>query len=578
MSALRKLVAAFVFTLLPLLPASALGADASGWDDELFSLEPGTPAEESAAAEASPFSGSAEFDAAAGIASFHISMREGAYIYKDALFFEGEGGVKFESLPLPDPVMHEIPGGNGEVYMNAADLKVRILSAADGSRLTLTYQGCDAQGICYPPQTLTLELAEVASAASADALTEQMHAEQNASGAPQFSSSFAVTLLIFVLMGMGLDLTPCVLPLLGIFSAMIMGSAKQPFLKALRFNLIYLAGLTLTYTALGWIFASLGMRAHAYLQSPAAVIVMTAIFTVMALDCAGIITIRVPKAFNGIIEKRLSSQRRGTALSALCFGLLSGLMTTPCTSAPLAGALLYIAGNGSVLEGTLLFMAIGLGMGIPLLLVGLCGGRFLPKPGSISAYVRRLIAVPLLFAAAVTLMPLFDFSPAFKVGCAAVIMGYFVWITMLQLGIEDRLIRAASSLLYAAAATFVVWMNVNAVSPLPFDELRTMDELSADEDLYVSFSASWCSNCHVMDDETYASDEFKDTLDAAGLRAVRFDLSDPQDPKVKRITERFRLSGVPAAVILRQGEVQSRLDGYQRREDVLRFVGEDAAD
>lgn len=528
-----------------------------------------------------PFTAQGFFDKNSGTISFEITAKDGAYIYKDSLEIEGNAATELVMNKLPKGTMHEDLNGKSEVFFNTLKVSAQLLRANDESEAKLSYRGCDSNGICYPPKTVTVKLESYVSPASIKtSLSSQMAKENDTKkdDMEQLSpSALLMHLALFTLLGTTLDLTPCVLPLLGIFSAMIMGQGAIRLKRALSLNATYLLGLIASYTFLGWIFASLGMRAHIFLSSTLFTLVLGLIFIVLSLDCLGVITLKTPKLLNDKIQQQLSAQKKGSLFSALSFGALSGLMTTPCTSAPLAGALLYVAKQGDITAGTLMFAAIGLGMGLPLVAIGLFGSRFLPKPGAITGTIRELIALPLLFAAFMIMQPLWDYNRIVQIIFASILMLLLVVILMKATHCIPKTYCAIVGIFYAACTGYITYEAQPHEATLPFTSLASLSALDnyPSQKLYISFSATWCGNCHVMDEKIYGKDAFKAELKKQNLNAIRFDLTDPDNEEVAKIATHFKISGVPAALIVRDGEVIRRIDGYREIDDVKAFMQED---
>ena len=558
-----------ILCVLSLSIGTAKGSPAIS--EDLFDL--GTPAQ-TVQATTTPFTTKGTFDVASGTIRFEITAKDGAYIYKDSLAIEAGKNTKLVTDELPQGSLHEDLNGSSEVYFDKVSIKAQVLQSFDNSEAKLSYRGCDNNGICYPPKTFSIKLQKYENTSSVkNSLNSQMaleKAQKNAASDLLTGASLFMHLAIFTLLGASLDLTPCVLPLLGIFSAMIMGQGAISIKRSLGLNGAYLLGLIASYTLLGWIFASLGMKAHAFLSSPIFTLILGAIFIVLSLDCLGMITIKPPKLLNARIEQKLSSQKRGSIFSALSFGALSGLMTTPCTSAPLAGALLYIAKQGDITAGTLMFAAIGLGMGLPLAAIGLFGSRFLPKPGAITGTIRELIALPLLFAAFMIMQPLWNYNCIAQIVFAAVMMLLLVVILMKGTHRIPKSFCALVGIIYAVCTAFVTYEAQPHEASLPFENLASLNMLDnyQSQDLYISFSAAWCGNCHVMDEKVYSKSEFKESLTKANIKAVRFDLTDPNNEEVSRIAAHFQISGVPVALKVKNGKVVDRIDGYHELDEV----------
>lgn len=584
---LTQILALVAIPFLLCLPAPALSEEAL---DPMFDL--GQEAQPEPAA--SPFEGTLSYDSDKKELVLRVEVAPGAYVYLDSISAKGEGAA-LRAAALPEGKAHKGPGGKERQIVDASfTARFKVESASEGATATAIFQGCDSAGICYPPieiscsipafkggddgsSTAAPDAAPSGEAASEDSGSDGMAGleAQEREESSSLPKSFAITLLVMLVTGMGLDLTPCVLPLLGVFSAMIMGAGHRSLRTAILLNVSYLLGLVAAYTALGWIFASAGMQARAVFASPAATIAMAAVFLILALDCAGVISIKVPALFNAAIQKRLSSQRSGAAGSAFVFGALSGLLTTPCTSAPLAAALLYVAQDGSAMRGTLMFVAVGLGMGLPLALAGIFGARILPKPGAYSVYVKKLIALPLVFAAALVLMPLAGWNRWFEALTGAFMMAYFAWITMTALHVPKALHKALASALYGLCTLFTVYTAAAPAGALPFEDVASTEALAglaAKSPLYVTFGASWCENCHALDEDVYSKEKFESLLEEKGLKGVRIDLSDTKSEFSREIAWRFGITGVPAAAVVDGKKISPLLSGYQSFGAVKKFI------
>ena len=250
---------------------------------------------------------------------FTISMASGAYIYRDSIVLTSNSGSLLLAQPnLPEAIEHEDSMGTHLVYFDELQFDASILSAQAGDELTLSYQGCDAQGICYPPQNYSVELIKdvKVSYTKLDQAKQNTHSTTApSSAAPQtepsasqslwsllstetegsaisdfITQNLGIGLLLCFLLGIGLDLTPCVLPMLPIFSALIVskprGGKNVSFAILLRQNLGYALGLSLCYMVLGLIFAALGASFHGFLQHPLVTCTIAILLLVCAAACA----------------------------------------------------------------------------------------------------------------------------------------------------------------------------------------------------------------------------------------------------------------------------------------------------
>lgn len=512
-----------------------------------------------------------------------IQISDGAYIYRDSLKLNApQATLRLEDLPAG--VMHEDFQGESEVYFQQVVIKATILSSEPGDLAVLHYQGCDSQGICYPPAVFSINLPQ-----HQGLLTEIAgHVEQTIEdpdtaalddnglfSAKRMAGSLPLTLAVALLLGIGLDLTPCVLPMLSIFSAFIMGSGRCSFRRALLLNLSYLLGLAFTYTLIGLAFSQLGVLTHAYLQNPYVLLGCSALFLLFALDCAGLIKFDLPFAMSNWVSGAMQSRERGTVGAAALFGALSALLCTPCTSAPLAGALLYVLQTGDILRGTLLFLFIGLGMGLPLFCIGLFGAKFLPRHSELSVLIRRLMAVPLFMAAYLISNHLLG-SWRYTVGLAfwGLLAGYAVFCLLDYFKMKSLLIKGWVAICLAAATAFVASALTFSPHTAPgFTVLEKEFDLNAyrGRPVIVTFAADWCVNCHQMDLEIYGTRTYAAL--SSGVPTVRFDFTDPDNYYNEELARQFKVVGVPYALLLnKHGEVVDTVAGFAGFDEIKELV------
>ena len=549
---------------------------------------------------------------------FTISMASGAYIYRDSIVLTSNSGSLLLAQPnLPEAIEHEDSMGTNLVYFDELQFDASILSAQAGDELTLSYQGCDAQGICYPPQNYSVELIKdvkvsytkldqaaqnpqstTASAPSGAAsqtepsksssLWSLLSTEAEGSAISDFiTQNLGIGLLLCFLLGIGLDLTPCVLPMLPIFSALIvskpLGGKHVSFAILLRQNLGYALGLSLCYMVLGLIFAALGASFHGFLQHPLVTCTIALLLLVCAAACADLFELKVPGFITGPLQERISKVNTKSMGGAFALGVVSAIIASPCTSAPLAGALLYVMQSGNTLMGALVFFVIGLGMATPLLIIGLFGGRYLMKGGMVGDLVKRFLAVVLLFAAYFITRHLMGQAEPFILSFTVFIASLYVIGTIIYFIIKHRLtltwvsVAALLALLPTYLSYHALFAQVRPEAVQPYEgfikvtSLSQLQALQKNGPAFVTFTASWCTNCRYMAHHIYNQAEFL-TL-SAGLTRIVIDISDANNPQTRELINHFRVIGVPYIVTLDdQGQIHSTHIGLASSEMVLDIV------
>ena len=293
--------------------------------------------------------------------------------------------------------------GDVEVYYDVLTATVPVTrpEGASSFELEVSYQGCADAGLCYPPVTkrIAIEMPPPGTASPRDA-APPMVSEQDRLSSLISGGSLLVVMASFFGFGLLLAFTPCVLPMIPILSGIIagQGAAATPR-RSFLLSLVYVLGMALTYTAAGAAFAAAGQQAQAFFQQPWIIIAFTALFVVLALAMFGLFDLKIPAALETRLAGVSGRQKSGSFVGTAIMGALSALVVTACVAPPMVAALAVIGQTGDILRGSLALFAMGIGMGAPLLLVGVAGGRFLPHAGPWMTTVKALFGVLFLAVA-----------------------------------------------------------------------------------------------------------------------------------------------------------------------------------
>ncbi len=550
-----------------------------------------------------------------------IKMADGSYIYRDSLKAE-VNGLQLQPQMLPAGTKIEDIQGTHEVFFTELSLTYDLRSDFAGAEFKFSSQGCSADGICFPPATHTIRLQDFVPYSSSDtkpAAAVLLPAEQaagstadtqttaapdpgvtplQAAAAPDVQNwsagsedqqvlsllgdNFILGLGLCLVLGLLLDLTPCVLPMLPVISAMAAGSAHCSRAQVVRQNAGYALGLCLVYTLLGLLFASAGAYLQGILQHPLFIGAVSLVLLLLALVCADVLKLPQARRFNNYLQNFAARQERGRFGSALILGGVSALIASPCTSAPLAGALLYVMQTGSMAKGAAAFFCIGLGMAAPLFVVGLCGSSLLRRCGRFSLQIRKLLAVLLVIAAVYLLRSLLPPQ------LTAVLLAAVAALGLLFVGAAPAIqhLRQKSylpALLLAAVSLGLFQTIFSALAPreapagaqtfIVVDSLEELAGFNADKVL-LDFTAAWCTNCKTMEARVFSDPEFTQMARQLNLTLVQFDITDVDDPRVQEAIERFKLFGVPYVMVLDRGEVKAAAAGYQDLEQIRKLAAD----
>lgn len=605
--------------LISLLLSCFLTSNAASADDsfdDLFKM-PEVKTEDHTVATV-PFTSTCAYDEPAKI-KCKLNLKAGSYIYKDSVQVVSSDAKAILSS-IPDGIEHTDLNGNSKIIDKSFEVKITLLKASKENVISLLYRGCDSAGICYPEQKTNFVItkdvdvgkdkllnagnsnkAESTNNFSASNLTgnvsEQTYTPENktdsilsSTGAMALSAtdnnnaqnqhslfkasdSFLLILFLCLIFGAALDLTPCVLPMLSIYSATILGGRFESTAHAFKQNLSYLVGLALTYCVLGLIFAQVGVAAHGVLQHPLSLIVMASLLLIFAFDCMGAIHLKVPSCLNAKLEKTISRQKSGTLKKAFVFGALSALIATPCTSAPLAGALIYVISTNSIVKGMLMFLFIGIGMGVPLLIIGTFGSRFLNIFRGKGNVVKNLLAIPLILGSYFIVKHLFGaldeyIEPFVYALCTAYAVGILLHSRKLSI------ILTSSLATFFVIFSFIFFVAENT-QKLPFTYEQSYENLSSykGQKVLITVSADWCSNCHELDKTIYATGAFKEA--SKDLKLIRFDFTKPDTDDNLKLAKKLSIVGVPfVALIDENGKVKGSFTGDVTLSELKALINE----
>lgn len=478
----------------------------------------------------------------------------------------------------------------------------------------LRYQGCADAGLCYPPQTVRVVITDTVAASGgpvaaapvpvkaspvapraggSEPLPSADRGLEDAGGIAGFlgQASLPLILLTFFALGLGLTFTPCVFPMMPILSGLIAGedSSTLTTARAFRLSLAYVLGMASTYALVGTLVGYFGARANVqlWLQTPAVLVGFAFIFVLLALSMFGFYELQLPSFLRDHLDNLSRRQKGGRLAGVFIMGILSALVVSPCVSAPLAGTLVYISTTGDAVLGGLALLALGLGMGTPLIVIGTTGGKLLPRAGNWMLAVKAvfgtgLLAVAIWLVARVipgeaTLLlwaALFGISGIFL---GALEPAAFGWPRLWKgLGI---LFLLYAGFLFAGAMTGqddpvhplgafaheAVAPNATRPQQVGFRRVTTeaalraaLDEArQADKPAVVDFYADWCAACQVMERTTFRDPGVTAAL-GPRLR-LQMDLSE-NTPDQRRLLEIFHLYGPPAMLFFdARGEEEKEL-------------------
>lgn len=342
----------------------------------------------------------------------HFDIADGYYLYKKQFKVSTKNASVGEPVFPPAEQIEDEFFGISDVFYNSVAFSVPVVESQQDGVVKLRYQGCATAGLCYPPTTKVIYLNAVGGTISGQ-LTPPAETTSNTSvpvsqqfdlaSQLQSQENLLLTLLLFLALGIGLAFTPCVFPMYPIVSGIVIGQGKDIKLsRAFTLAFVYVQGMAIMYSLLGLVVASAGVQFQASLQSPFILGTFIVVFVALAAAMFGMYEIQLPSKWQEKVSGMSNAQQRGSLAGVFVMGILSGLIASPCTTAPLTGVLIFIAQSGDMTLGFLALYALSLGMGIPLIIFAMTGGKLLPKAGNWMNTIKvtfgfMLLAVAIIF-------------------------------------------------------------------------------------------------------------------------------------------------------------------------------------
>ncbi|PCH97990.1 MAG: protein-disulfide reductase DsbD [Gammaproteobacteria bacterium] len=562
--------------------------------------------------------------------SFDIA--DGYYLYRHQFRFTNKN-ARITAVELPRGIDHEDEFfGVQQVYKKQLTLLINIEQADENASLTVRYQGCADKGLCYPPTKQVIELDKVLAQAinnDASAVLSALNTENGSSNNTKTNTeantttstqanqvtrvseqhqladmlkqdSLFLTLVAFFIGGLLLSFTPCVFPMYPILTGIIVGAGKdlrKPLTtkKAFTLSFFYVQGMAITYTLLGIVVALAGAQFQAMFQHPVVLIALSILFIFLALSMFGIFNLALPASWQNKLNNISNKQKGGSIFGVVMMGVISGLVASPCTTAPLTGALLYISQTGDVVLGASALYALSLGMGLPLLILGSSGGKLLPKAGAWMNIIKNIFGLLLL---AVPIFLLERFIPAIATEALWALLllataSYFYvenqnsannqakgfWFGARSLVIFMMMFVGANMAYQVVTPNQqgVTSMNQSASSTeLHFIKVTHLDELNAavskanqqGQTVMVDLYADWCVACKEFEKYTFSQSIVQQAL--ANTLLIQIDLTDTGSKDNVALMEHFSVFGLPSILFFDlQGKElsQQRITGFMGAEE-----------
>lgn len=536
-----------------------------------------------------------------------IIMADKIHIYEKTLFYRVITPSASE-LAVTKPKAHDFEGDmvyEKEVVVVIPRKEIEAQVKGDYT-LEIEFQGCSDTGICYQPikKIFSFKGAELGIFDKISKLVKEGNTAKIADILVSESSIFI--LLLFFIFGLLLALTPCIFPMIPILSSIIVsqqgGNEKPSVAQAFFTSLVYVLSMALTYTAVGVIAGLLGADIQTAMQNPWVLTLFAAMFVALAFSLFGYYEIGLPSSWQSRISKASDSAQGKGILGTAIMGLLSALIVGPCVAPPLGGAVLFISHTGDALLGGSALFAMSMGMGMPLLLVGLGAGKFMPRPGGWMTVISQTFGVMMLGLGIFMLSRILPdsltmiFWALLFIG-SALYMGVFNPSSTTQ-GAKKLFQLLAMALLLYGASLFIGGLSGSTSVMRPFEKFtqfngsaandvlmsskkshrgysveRLMNEVSAsDKPVVVDFGKKSCTACTELEEITFPHAKVQEQL--KNFTFIKIDLTDNSDAD-QELLKKFELFGTPNIIFFDKENnylSEKSLTGFVSPEDFAKHL------
>ncbi len=550
---------------------------------------------------------------------FEIKLDKSIYLYDEFLkvsITKPQVVDLTKELAIKDPVEYD----GFQVHFKEVVLSVpkslieSKIGAGKAYELEFAFQGCSKAGLCYSPMSKTFtsggsavaDVKEETKAIAPVAAEPKKEVASESSAPANETDSIAATLqggnVVLVLatffgFGLLLAMTPCIFPMIPILSSIIVQQSnnqggKMSAKQGLFLSIVYVLAMSMAYTLAGVLAGLFGANLQAALQNPYVIIAFAGIFVALAFSMFGYYEIGLPASWQSKLNKTSEEgSKKGGVAGVAIMGFLSALIVGPCVAPPLAGALIYIGQTGDAVLGGAALFVMSLGMGAPLLLIGLGAGKYMPKPGGWMEQVTRIFGIVML-AIALWMLERIISDTLFMFLSSILLIGTAVYIS----NFKHLIVRTITAILFIYGALIFAGAlsgSTNVLDPLEslkgggtttvvsnshkdWKYIKSVEELeqivaNADKPIMIDFWASWCVSCKELDNITFKDERVLNELSKYDVYKVDVTKNTLQD---KELMKKFTLFGPPALIFYENGKeiTTKRIVGYKTPDEFLKIV------
>lgn len=502
------------------------------------------------------------------------------YLYQERFKYQAINS-KIAEVDIPLGLEHNDEYmGSSHIYYNNTKLNFTLSETNTFPQIKITYQGC-TEGMCYPPTTKTFTLdkitvSQIASpiknhqAEAKSQIPEKLSLSENDSRSiynKVKSGNFIVGLFTFFALGILLSLTPCMFPMYPIWSAIILGDRKKSMKTTLLFSFTYVQGMAIAFMLAGLTIASAGAKFHSFLQQPLVLAGFSTLFIILALSMFGLFNLALPSKFINRMQNLSEHQKGGSFIGVFMMGVISAIIASPCTTAPLMGALIFIVQDGNITRGAINLYVMAIGMGTPLFVIGLLGHKCLPKSGNWMNKIKVLCGFLMLA------VPLFLMNSFIPTAIMYMLITTLSTACLIYLAIASNIkfgkLLAVLFLFIGIAVSIISFTCTTSTSKTSiFSQINTDSELnkalSLNKIVILDLRADWCRECIHYEETTFKDSKVQAAISDFALLFA--DVTDANNQAYELMTK-YEIKGVPAILIFKDGKLIYQIDGYLNADD-----------
>lgn len=531
-----------------------------------------------------------------------IDLAKSIYLYDEKLKIFITKPKKIEitkDLVFPKPVPYE------EFIVHFDDINIEIPHsllkskvASNSFELRLDYQGCSKAGLCYAPMSETVKINLDGSSTSSSVEVQETNKnplnETDLIAGTLKDGNILLVLATFFGFGLLLSLTPCIFPMIPILSSIIVNAGNSEKLTASRgfvLSLIYVLSMSAAYTIAGVLAGLFGANLQVALQNPYVLVAFSGIFVALAFSMFGYYKLELPQSLQSKINKTTDGKEKQGILGIAIMGFLSALIVGPCVAPPLAGALVYIGQTGDAFLGGAALFVMSLGMGAPLLLIGLGAGKYMPKPGGWMDSVSKIFGIVMLAVAVwmldrvleplvvMYLWALLFIGAALYLKVFEHILARLITVVILVYGVSIFVgaLSGATNPLEPFSKFTSGKVAVSSQKVVKFKYVTNLKDLDAaikasSKPVMLDFYADWCISCKELEGITFKDQAVIDKLQEFTLLKADVTKNTADD---KAMQAKFGVVGPPALIFWDKDNneiTSSQIVGYKNPKDFLNIV------